>query len=94
MVLVDLACKTAILIFEFATAPDEAGKDTLAATIEASRLRPRPVLMTSIAFCAGVIPLIISSGAGSEMRRAMGIAVFSGMLGVTRSGSSSRRCLT
>ncbi|MFL6676620.1 MAG: efflux RND transporter permease subunit [Massilia sp.] len=86
VVLVGLACKNAILIVEFAKDLEQAGKPTLAATIEAARLRLRPILMTSIAFCAGVIPLIVSSGAGSEMRRAMGIAVFSGMLGVTAFG--------
>jgi multidrug efflux pump len=86
VVLVGLACKNAILIVEFAKDLEEQGKDTLSATIEAARLRLRPILMTSIAFCAGVTPLIISSGAGSEMRRAMGIAVFAGMLGVTAFG--------
>ncbi len=83
VVLVGLACKNAILIVEFAKDLELAGRSTFEATVEACRLRLRPILMTSIAFCAGVIPLIISSGAGSEMRRAMGIAVFSGMLGVT-----------
>jgi multidrug efflux pump len=86
VVLVGLACKNAILIVEFAKDLEQEGRDTLVATIEAARLRLRPILMTSIAFCAGVIPLIISGGAGSEMRRAMGIAVFSGMLGVTAFG--------
>jgi multidrug efflux pump len=86
VVLVGLACKNAILIVEFAKDLEQAGRGMLAATIEAAGLRLRPILMTSIAFCAGVIPLILSSGAGSEMRRAMGIAVFSGMLGVTAFG--------
>jgi multidrug efflux pump len=86
VVLIGLACKNAILIVEFAKDLEETGKATLVATIEAARLRLRPILMTSIAFCAGVVPLIVSSGAGSEMRRAMGIAVFSGMLGVTAFG--------
>jgi multidrug efflux pump len=86
VVLVGLACKNAILMVEFAKDLEQAGRPTLAAAIEAARLRLRPILMTSIAFCAGVIPLIASSGAGSEMRRAMGIAVFSGMLGVTSFG--------
>jgi multidrug efflux pump len=86
VVLVGLACKNAILIVEFAKDLEQTGKSMLAATIEAARLRLRPILMTSIAFCAGVVPLIVSSGAGSEMRRAMGIAVFSGMLGVTAFG--------
>jgi multidrug efflux pump len=83
VVLVGLACKNAILIVEFAKELEEHGKSMRDAVIEACRLRLRPILMTSIAFCAGVIPLILGSGAGSEMRRAMGIAVFSGMLGVT-----------
>jgi multidrug efflux pump len=86
VVLVGLACKNAILIVEFAKELEEHGKPMLDAVIEACRLRLRPILMTSIAFCAGVIPLILGSGAGSEMRRAMGIAVFSGMLGVTAFG--------
>jgi multidrug efflux pump len=83
VVLVGLACKNAILIVEFAKELEERGKSVTDAVIEACRLRLRPILMTSIAFCAGVIPLILGSGAGSEMRRAMGIAVFAGMLGVT-----------
>ncbi|HET9976967.1 MAG TPA: multidrug efflux RND transporter permease subunit [Burkholderiaceae bacterium] len=83
VVLVGLACKNAILIVEFAKELEEHGKSMADAVTEACRLRLRPILMTSIAFCAGVIPLILGSGAGSEMRRAMGIAVFSGMLGVT-----------
>ncbi|HET9823231.1 MAG TPA: multidrug efflux RND transporter permease subunit [Burkholderiaceae bacterium] len=86
VVLVGLACKNAILIVEFAKELEETGKDMLDAVIEACRLRLRPILMTSIAFCAGVVPLILGSGAGSEMRRAMGIAVFSGMVGVTAFG--------
>ncbi len=86
VVLVGLACKNAILIVEFAKDLEEAGRSMWDAVIEACRLRLRPILMTSIAFCAGVIPLILGSGAGSEMRRAMGIAVFSGMLGVTTFG--------
>ncbi len=86
VVLVGLACKNAILIVEFAKELEERGKPMVEALIEACRLRLRPILMTSIAFCAGVIPLILGSGAGSEMRRAMGIAVFSGMVGVTLFG--------
>ncbi len=86
VVLVGLACKNAILIVEFAKELEERGKPMTEAVVEACRLRLRPILMTSIAFCAGVIPLILGSGAGSEMRRAMGIAVFSGMLGVTAFG--------
>jgi multidrug efflux pump len=83
VVLVGLACKNAILIVEFAKELEEQGEQMIDAVIQACRMRLRPILMTSIAFCAGVIPLILSSGAGSEMRRAMGIAVFSGMVGVT-----------
>jgi multidrug efflux pump len=86
VVLVGLACKNAILIVEFAKELEAQGRAVHDAVIEACRLRLRPILMTSIAFCAGVVPLIVGSGAGSEMRRAMGIAVFSGMLGVTLFG--------
>jgi len=86
MVLVGLACKNAILIVEFARELEIQGTETVKAAIEASRLRLRPILMTSIAFIMGVVPLILSSGAGSEMRHAMGIAVFFGMLGVTLFG--------
>ncbi len=82
-VLAALACKNAILIVEFARELETDGKETLAAAIEAARLRLRPILMTSLAFIMGVVPLVLSHGAGAEMRRAMGIAVFSGMLGVT-----------
>ena len=83
IVLVGLACKNAILIVEFAKEKQEEGKDRVAAVLEACRLRLRPILMTSFAFIMGVVPLVISSGAGAEMRHAMGVAVFSGMLGVT-----------
>jgi multidrug efflux pump len=86
VVLVGLACKNAILIVEFAKELEERGKALNEAILEACRLRLRPILMTSIAFCAGVLPLILGSGAGYEMRRAMGIAVFSGMVGVTLFG--------
>jgi multidrug efflux pump len=86
VVLVGLACKNAILIVEFAKELAERGEKLMDAIIHACRMRLRPILMTSIAFCAGVIPLIVGSGAGSEMRRAMGIAVFSGMVGVTLFG--------
>ena len=86
VVLVGLACKNAILIVEFAKELEDGGEPLLGAIIHACRMRLRPILMTSIAFCAGVLPLIFGSGAGSEMRRAMGIAVFSGMLGVTLFG--------
>jgi multidrug efflux pump len=82
-VLVGLACKNAILIVEFARKLEIDGRETLSAAIEAARLRLRPILMTSFAFIMGVIPLVLSAGAGAEMRRAMGVAVFSGMLGVT-----------
>ncbi len=83
-VLIGLACKNAILIVEFAHELElHHGRSTVKAAIEACRMRLRPILMTSFAFIMGVIPLVISSGAGAEMRQAMGIAVFSGMLGVT-----------
>ncbi|MDE2343368.1 MAG: multidrug efflux RND transporter permease subunit [Betaproteobacteria bacterium] len=83
MVLVGLACKNSILIVEFARELELHGATPARAAIEASRLRLRPILMTSIAFIMGVIPLAVSTGAGSEMRNAIGIAVFFGMLGVT-----------
>ena len=83
IVLVGLACKNAILIVEFAKDKQEEGMDRLSAVLEACRLRLRPILMTSFAFIMGVVPLVLSSGAGAEMRHAMGVAVFSGMLGVT-----------
>ena len=83
IVLIGLACKNAILIVEFAKEKHDHGLSPLEAALEACRLRLRPILMTSIAFIAGVFPLVISTGAGSEMRRAMGTAVFSGMIGVT-----------
>lgn len=86
MVLVGLSAKNAILIVEFARELEMEGHSIVQAAIEASRLRLRPILMTSIAFIMGVVPLVISSGAGSEMRQAMGIAVFFGMLGVTLFG--------
>ena len=81
--LAGLASKNAILIVEFAHALEHQGRTTLEAAIEASRLRLRPILMTSFAFIMGVLPLLMSHGAGSEMRQAIGVAVFSGMLGVT-----------
>ena len=86
MVLVGLSAKNAILIVEFARELEMQGSTPLQAAIEASRLRLRPILMTSIAFIMGVVPLVLSSGAGSEMRHAMGVAVFFGMLGVTLFG--------
>ncbi len=86
IVLVGLACKNAILIVEFAREKESHGGPTWDAVLEACRLRLRPILMTSLAFIMGVAPLVYSTGAGSEMRRAMGVAVFSGMLGVTLFG--------
>jgi multidrug efflux pump len=83
IVLVGLACKNAILIVEFAREKQREGQDPVSAALEACKLRLRPILMTSIAFIAGVYPLVISSGAGAEMRQAMGVAVFAGMIGVT-----------
>ncbi|WP_020469016.1 efflux RND transporter permease subunit [Zavarzinella formosa] len=83
VVLVGLACKNAILIVEFAKHLQDQGKPAFEATKEASRLRLRPILMTSFAFIFGVTPLMVANGAGAEMRRSLGIAVFSGMLGVT-----------
>jgi multidrug efflux pump len=83
MVLVGLSAKNAILIVEFARELEMGGRSVIDAAIEACRLRLRPILMTSIAFIMGVVPLVVSVGAGAEMRRAMGIAVFFGMLGVT-----------
>jgi len=82
-VLIGLACKNAILIVEFARELEIEGETTAKAAIDAARLRLRPILMTSFAFIMGVVPLVLSSGAGAEMRHAMGIAVFFGMLGVT-----------
>ncbi len=82
-VLAGLACKNAILIVEFARELELQGYETVKAAIEACRLRLRPILMTSFAFIMGVFPLVVSHGAGAEMRHAIGIAVFSGMLGVT-----------
>jgi multidrug efflux pump len=82
IVLVGLSAKNAILIVEFARELEHHGRTVVQAAIEASRLRLRPILMTSIAFIMGVVPLVLSTGAGAEMRHAMGVAVF-GMLGVT-----------
>ena len=86
MVLVGLSAKNAILIVEFARELEHQGRSVVQAAIEASRLRLRPILMTSIAFIMGVVPLVTSTGAGAEMRHAMGVAVFSGMIGVTLFG--------
>ncbi len=86
IVLVGLATKNAILIVEFAREKQQHGMTALQAVQEAARLRLRPILMTSIAFVMGVVPLVFSSGAGAEMRQAMGVAVFAGMIGVTLFG--------
>jgi multidrug efflux pump subunit AcrB len=86
VVLVGLAAKNAILIVEFARDIELEGKPRLEAVVEACRLRLRPILMTSFAFILGVLPLVVSSGSGSEMRQAVGVAVFFGMLGVTLFG--------
>ena len=86
VVLVGLASKNAILIVEFAKQSQESGTPRAEATIEACRLRLRPILMTSFAFIFGVVPLVLAEGAGAEMRRALGTAVFAGMLGVTLFG--------
>lgn len=86
IVLIGLACKNAILIVEFAKAEEDAGKDRFQAAVDACRLRLRPILMTAFSFILGVIPLLIATGAGFEMRRVLGTAVFSGMLGVTLLG--------
>jgi len=83
VVLVGLASKNAILIVEFAKQLQESGKSAKEATVEACRMRLRPILMTSFAFILGVLPLVLAQGAGAEMRKTLGIAVFAGMLGVT-----------
>ena len=84
--LVGLSAKNAILIVEFARELEFEGRTPVQAAIEASRLRLRPILMTSLAFIMGVLPLVLSTGAGAEMRSAMGVAVFAGMIGVTAFG--------
>ncbi|HWY86150.1 MAG TPA: efflux RND transporter permease subunit, partial [Gemmataceae bacterium] len=86
VVLVGLACKNAILVVEFAQQLHRGGKPRAEAAVEASRLRLRPITMTSFAFILGVVPLVLATGAGSEMRRSLGTAVFSGMIGVTLFG--------
>lgn len=83
---VGLACKNSILIIEFARELELKGYGIVEAALEACRLRLRPIVMTSIAFCAGVVPLVIASGAGAEVRHAMGVTVLGGMLGVTAFG--------
>ena len=86
VVLVGLACKNAILVVEFAQQLHRGGKSRAEAAVEASRLRLRPITMTSFAFILGVVPLVLATGAGAEMRRSLGTAVFSGMIGVTLFG--------
>jgi len=86
VVLIGLACKNAILIVEFARELEHQGRGVVEAALEACRLRLRPIIMTSITFTAAVVPLVISSGAGAEVRQALGTAVFAGMIGVTLFG--------
>ena len=83
VVLIGLAAKNAILIVEFARQAERAGLDPKAAAARAASTRLRPILMTSLAFVMGVLPLVLASGAGAEMRQSLGTAVFAGMLGVT-----------
>ena len=86
IVLIGLAAKNAILIVEFAKQLEDRGRDRRAAAVEAARLRLRPILMTSLAFIFGVVPLVWATGAGAELRQMLGTAVFSGMVGVTAFG--------
>jgi multidrug efflux pump subunit AcrB len=86
VVLVGLAAKNAILIVEFAKQAEDAGKNRFEAAVAAARTRLRPILMTSLAFILGVVPLVFATGAGAELRQSLGTAVFSGMLGVTLFG--------
>ncbi len=86
LVLVGLASKNAILIVEYARQLHEEGKNAHDAAIEAARIRFRPIIMTSLAFIFGVLPLVLAQGAGAEMRQSLGVAVFSGMIGVTLFG--------
>src|SRR5262249_5337129 len=86
IVLVGLSAKNAILIVEFARELEAVGHTPVQAAVEAARLRLRPILVTSLAFIMGVVPLVTSTGAGAEMRHAMGVAVFAGMIGVTMFG--------
>ena len=83
IVLIALACKNAILIVEFAHDLEKKGRSVSEAAREAAKLRLRPILMTSLAFILGVLPLVLADGAGAEMRQALGVTVFSGMIGVT-----------
>jgi multidrug efflux pump subunit AcrB len=86
VVLIGLACKNAVLVVEFAKQRQNAGRDHFTAAAEAAQLRLRPILMTSFAFILGVVPLMLATGAGAEMRQVLGTAVFFGMLGVTACG--------
>ena len=86
VVLIGLAAKNAILIVEFARQAEDRGLSRVEAAVQAARLRLRPIIMTSFAFILGVVPLMLASGAGYEMRQSLGTAVFSGMLGVTLFG--------
>ena len=86
IVLIGLAAKNAILIVEFAKQLEDQGRDRLAAAVEAARLRLRPILMTSLAFIFGMIPMVWATGAGAELRQTLGTTVFSGMIGVTLFG--------
>jgi multidrug efflux pump len=86
VLLMGLACKNAILIVEFARELEMQGRGIVDAALEACRLRLRPIIMTSITFTAAVVPLVLASGAGAEVRHALGVAVFAGMLGVTAFG--------
>jgi HAE1 family hydrophobic/amphiphilic exporter-1 len=85
-VLIGLAAKNAILIVEFARQEEAKGANRFEAAVKAARIRLRPILMTSLAFIFGVVPLVIATGAGAEMRQLLGTAVFFGMLGVTAFG--------
>src|SRR5207248_5819612 len=86
VVLIGLACKNAILIVEFAKVARDKGTDLRTAVLDACKLRYRPIMMTSVAFMLGVLPLAVARGAGAEMRQAIGVAVLGGMLGVTLFG--------
>ena len=86
LVLIGLASKNAILIVEYARQLHEEGKDLHEAALDASKIRFRPIIMTSLAFIFGVLPLVVATGAGAEMRQSLGTAVFSGMIGVTLFG--------
>jgi multidrug efflux pump len=86
VLLMGLACKNAILIVEFARELEMQGRGIVEAALEACRLRLRPIIMTSITFTAAVVPLVLASGAGAEVRHALGVAVFAGMIGVTAFG--------